>query len=318
MPLSFRLKKIIEVLGFYDFATLAYLKWIAVRRNIKLETNRTADSETIRFHGPHARCIIISRRHIVYGADMINFFDYYYDAVIPSSQDGESIVDYSRPAWHTLKESGVKFHFSSLPESDTTTSIYLKKAALGPDSVVIDLGGYCGASSYFFAKTAGPNSRILCLEPDPLNYDSLLRNIQFHQLKNVTSMPLAVWSHSGKLRFETEGNMGSGVYEIHARNTHAVGVESITLEELAAKQGLERIDFIKMDIEGAESVVLRAAASLLKKYRPCLIVEPHIVAGKLNTDEVAQILRDIGYTLEFIPQGELKLPLIFAKMGAKS
>ena len=314
MPLSFRLKKIIEVLGFYDIATLAYLKWMAMRHNIKMETGGPAHSETIRFHATNGRCIILSRRHVMYGADVVKFFDYYYDAVIPSSQNGKNLVDYSEPAWHTLKQSGVKFHFSSLPESDTTTSIYLKKAALGPDSVVIDLGGYCGASSYFFAKAAGPQSRILCLEPDPLNYESLLKNIQFHQLKNVTPLPLAIWSRSGKLSFETEGNMGSGVYEVHPRNTRPVEIESITLEELAAKHQLERIDFIKMDIEGAESVVLPSAVSFLKKYRPCLIVEPHIVAGKLNTDEVAQILSDIGYKLEFIPQGELQLPLIFATM----
>ena len=224
MALSFRLKKIFEALGLYGFAALAYLRWLAVKQGIRLELGETAHGQTIGFHGTQGRCIVLSRRHVMYGGDMIKFFDYYYDAVVPSSQNGENIVDYSQPAWQTLKQSGVKFHFSSLPESDTTTSIYLGKAALGPNDVIIDLGGYCGASSYFFAKAAGSGSRILCLEPDPLNYDSLQKNIRFHQLQNVTPLPLAVWSHSGKLPFETEGSMGSGVNETHPRNTRSVEI----------------------------------------------------------------------------------------------
>jgi len=311
----FRLKKIIAAVGLYDVAALAYLKWLARRRGLRLEAGETDHGPTLRFHGAQNRCIVLSRRHVMYGEDMIRFFDYYFGAVVPHTENGESIVDYSQPAWQTLRPSGVKLHFSSLPESDTTTELYLEKAALGPNDVIIDLGGYCGGSSYFFARAAGPGGRVLCLEPDPLNFESLQKNIAFHQLKNVTALPLAAWSHSGKLRFETEGNMGSGVNAVHTRNARAIEIDSITLDDLVAKYLLERIDLIKMDIEGAECVVLRSAASLLAKFRPRLVIEPHVVSGKLNTDEVFSILSGLGYKCEIIQQGELKLPLVFASFA---
>lgn len=96
------------------------------------------------------KTIRIAQRHEVYIYDMINYFEYYFNAVEPLIIDGEECVDYSIPKEHILKHSGLKFYFNSLPESDETTNVYLEKAMIKEGMVVFDLGAYCGATSYFF------------------------------------------------------------------------------------------------------------------------------------------------------------------------
>ena len=123
------------------------------------------------------REIRINPKHEIYLADMTNFFDYYFGAVFPSSANGVEFVDYSRPALHRLKRSGVEFEFPSLPESDESTEVYMTALKLTPGDVVLDFGAYAGASAYFLAKAVGPDGTVLSFEPDETNFRYLQANI---------------------------------------------------------------------------------------------------------------------------------------------
>jgi FkbM family methyltransferase len=312
MRTIYRVTKWIESVGLYPYLAHGYAKMLAQRYGIVLRRARSASKPVWHFIKKPDRCVVLSDSHLMYGADIIRFFDYYHGAIESQERNGMKVADYSEPAWHVLKASGVRLHCSSLPEADVTTEIYLEKALLQPGHVILDLGAYCGGSAYFFAKAGGPSCRVISLEPDSLNYASLEKNIEFHGLNNVTPLPCAVWSHSGRLKFQNEGSMGSGVSDVHNRNAPSVEIQAVSIEDLVTRFQLSRIDFIKMDIEGAETVVLKSAGPVLKRYRPGLIVEPHRIDGESNEGEVVRILQDIGYTVEALPQGELNLPLLWA------
>ena len=99
------------------------------------------------------RGVVVAYRHYPYVQDVLDDFDYYFDAVLESTEQfGLQTVDYSQGAEHTLRSSGKRFYFTSLPEADHTTDIYLEKAALRPGDIVLDGGAYCGASAYMFAS----------------------------------------------------------------------------------------------------------------------------------------------------------------------
>lgn len=260
------------------------------------------------------REILLNENHYYYCYDMIRHFDYYHGAVLAEKIQLNSVVDYSKTSQHKLSTSGIIFEFPSLPESDESTEVYLNSLKLNSGEVVLDLGAYAGASAYFIAKAVGNDGLVVSLEPDKNNFKSLCKNIQFHNLTNVVAVPSGVWSKSTVLQFQAEGNMGSSVSDIISRSSNLVNVEVLSLDDVARFTNGRKINAIKMDIEGAELEVLKNAEIFLRKHHfPRLVIEPHLVDGIMNTDEICSILEGYGYTTKLLFQGVQNWPLIGAE-----
>jgi len=257
--------------------------------------------------------LCISKRHERYFNDIIHNFDYHFDAVLPVEQDGTLVVDYSSARKHVLTRLGVAFTFTSFPESTETTDIYLEKAKLTEGNVVIDVGAYCGATAWAFAKAVGEKGKVLAFEPDNENFQALCQNVSLHAMTNVIPIKKGIWSSSAKLLFQGDGNTGSAMSKFLPERSNVYEVETISLDDVCSDYGLTRVDFIKMDIEGSEVEVLKSAKELLKRFKPLMIIEPHMVGGKVDTEMVCDILRDADYSCEVLDQVGLQLPLIFAR-----
>ena len=87
-------------------------------------------------------------------------------------------------------------------------------------------------------------------------------------------------------------------------------VNSITLESLASQYNLQRVDFIKCDIEGSETEIFDQPG-FFKKFRPKIIIECHSILGKLTTESCIEVLSKYGYTFELKEQNGYPLPLLF-------
>jgi len=259
-----------------------------------------------------SRMIKISIHHFAYLQDIIDSFDYYFNAVEPEVFGDQVIVDYSVPRKHVLMPSGISFFFSSFAEPLETTDIYLQKGDLKDGDVILDLGSYCGSTVWGFSRAVGANGKVYGFEPDPVNYDVLCKNVEYHKLLNTVVINKGVWSTSGNLLFQGEGNMGSGMANVQDRAANLLNVQVVSLSDFCSEFSIDRIDYIKMDIEGAEVEVLKASADVLRKFKPRLIIEPHVVGTRLVTDDVCRILSEYGYGTEVIAQAGLPLPLIYA------
>jgi FkbM family methyltransferase len=257
--------------------------------------------------------ILISPEHELYLKDMINFFDYYHGAVIPNIIKGVAVVDYSHPTLQKLTRSGIEFDFPSLPESDESTEAYMTALDVKLGEAVFDLGAYAGASAYFLAKAVGTEGIVISFEPDEINFRYLRANITRHNLTNVRPVQKGVWSESTSLEFQAEGNMGSSIAKILRRKSNVKVVQVVSLEDAAKLTGGKRVSAVKMDIEGAEVVVLRKAGEFLREHQPRLIIEPHVVEGKMATEEICHILQNYGYVTELLSQGTQNWPLIAAR-----
>jgi hypothetical protein len=91
-----------------------------------------------------------------------------------------------------------------------------------------------------------------------------------------------------------------------------VTVPSTTLERLLSEAGLKHIDFIKVDIEGGETELLKNSAMLMRSIDAKLIIEPHRVNGKLNTEDCRRLLESAGYAVHVRDKSEGSEPLIEA------
>jgi FkbM family methyltransferase len=127
---------------------------------------------------------------------------------------------------------------------------------LPPNAFIIDCGAHIGLS-VIYLKRICPTAHIVCFEPDAKNFNLLQKNIASHELKNVEAKEEAVWIENTSLNFIQDGNMGSKIGDTNS--AHSVTVQATRLKDYLDK----KVDFLKMDIEGAEYKVL-------KDIEPCL------------------------------------------------
>jgi FkbM family methyltransferase len=257
--------------------------------------------------------IRLSLRHKVYASDIINSFDYYFNAVDPIIFNGVTLVDYSTPRYH--KVSGFKLMpilFPSLAEPIVTTEQYLEFSDIRNGSVVLDLGAYSGLTSIMFKEIAGKEGRVIAIEADSKNLKTMLSNYELYE--SITSNKIeviegAIWNHCDGVEFSAESNMGSSASEIVGQRGEVTMVQSYTFHALAEKLNLDRVDFIKCDIEGAEAVIFNDDL-FFNRFRPRIIIEPHIVDGVETTERCIASLLNYGYKCNVIEQFGVSLPLI--------
>lgn len=260
------------------------------------------------------RAVRLAHRHQIYLKDVARNFDYYFSAVAPERIDGIEVVDYSSPRWHQV--AGYERHpilFASLAEPIETAQQYIDFAQLEPGDVVLDLGAYSGLTSLLFDQIVGPGGRVIAVDADEQNIDCVRQNLARYREatgRSVEAVYGAMWREEGEVSFVSEGSMGSSVsgVAIEGRGTVRT-VKAYTLSSLAKAFQLSRVDFIKCDIEGAETAVFDQP-EFFDRFRPRIIIEAHVVDGVMTTEACASALAKYGYRCREVDQPGATLPLV--------
>ena len=145
------------------------------------------------------------------------------------------------------------------------------------DAVVFDIGAFKGDTAYFFSKKCSNKARIYAFEPDENNYKILLKIKDKYKLNNVIASNI-LFSNS-----ETEINFLS-----MDLNRPAVKMKSTTIDKFVEENNIEKIDYIKMDVEGAEKNILEGAIKTIKKFKPSLAIAIYH-GGKLFMEDFYNI-----------------------------
>jgi FkbM family methyltransferase len=170
---------------------------------------------------------------------------------------------------------------------------------------VIDAGAYHGMMSLYFALQVGPSGRVVAIEPDDGNRAAMENNLaQNPTLGNIEVEAALLWHQGGTVEFCQRGALGSSA--LWAPEGYAkVPKRAITLDDLVATRSLNRVDFVKIDAEGAEGNILRGAKETISRFRPAFsIAAYHVIDGKQTFGEVEALLQSLGYATETIRYGE--------------
>lgn len=124
--------------------------------------------------------------------------------------------------------------------------------------VFVDVGANVGAYALFVAAKAGPGARILAVEPQPRIFDRLTANIRFNPFGSVKAVDYALADKSGEVTlFLDPVNEGeSSVKYMSHGNGSGIRVPATTLHELLAEHGFSHVDAVKVDVGGAEDLIL--------------------------------------------------------------
>ncbi len=155
--------------------------------------------------------------------------------------------------------------------------------------LIIDCGANMGVSVLFFAKEF-PGAKIIAFEPEEDIYNKLEKNISSFGLTNVEPHKKAVWDSETMLEFTTDHGMGGSVANTFS-NQSPVKVQTVRL----ANYLQQPVDFLKLDIEGAEYTVLKDCEPLLKNVKN-LFVEYHSFINKeQKLEEILNMLKQAGF-----------------------
>lgn len=179
---------------------------------------------------------------------------------------------------------------------------------LRPGMTVFDVGANLGYFSLIAAQLVGKSGRVICLEPDPRVAEVLRRNVAANGFQNASVVQAAASDSCGEVSFGcAPASSWSGIY--YERPTKRIVVRAVTLDSLCGELGLSRVDFVKIDIEGAEGVALEGMSEMLRRQRPQVLVELHGEYSTALSHPAAELLRKSHYDVqEIAPRHILAIP----------
>jgi FkbM family methyltransferase len=147
--------------------------------------------------------------------------------------------------------------------------------AVRPGSVVVDVGAHVGTFDDYALRQGA--AKTILIEPDPVNVACIRRNFAREIADGrVVVVPEGAWSSRSTLTFSTGvANSGTGSFVIREKGNQQISVPVRPLDDILAELGVSRVDFIKMDIEGAEREALRGASRTLARDKPILMLDQY-------------------------------------------
>lgn len=144
------------------------------------------------------------------------------------------------------------------PQFFDPEELVLLEARIKDGFVFVDVGANVGAYSLFVAARAGAGARILAVEPQPDVFDRLTYNISQNPFGTIKAVACAVADKGGELTlFLDRQNKGeSSVKIVGSNQADAVRVPAMSLLDLFRQEGFDHVDAVKLDVEGAEDLIL--------------------------------------------------------------
>ncbi len=207
------------------------------------------------------------------------------------------------------------------PKNEVFRSLFVKgiydpnlvvviNALLPAKGVFLDIGSNMGYCSLLMSKAVGEDGRVFAIEPSERDFLRLVDNVNLNRLSNVNVYRLAVSDKIGKVNISIApeersalNTLGTSFSNKGIEKVQTEEVDSTTLDMFVEEEELDRIDVIKMDIEGSELKALNGARNTIEQHRPALIVginENSLKASNASLEEVEKTLKSLRYKMYYL------------------
>lgn len=176
---------------------------------------------------------------------------------------------------------------------------FTPEVSIDEGDTVLDLGGNLGTSAMLFSRLVGPRGRVHSFEP--IFHRVLGRNLRENGVGNVEVVPLGVADAPGEIEFAvSDAGIDSRIAcPAHGAIRNRRPVRLTSLDDYVEREGIGRVDFIKMDIEGAEELALRGARRVIGEFRPKLTIASYHTdpTGEPQHPKLVRHLDQLGYQI---------------------
>ena len=203
--------------------------------------------------------------------------------------------------------SGGQFSHGEYEASETR----VMREVVQPGWTVVDAGANFGWHAIHLAKHVGPEGKVFAFEPIPPSFQELTENTALNACGQLQACAMALGSVEDTISLYLPAtHLGAGAASQFLDTGEKVWVPMVRLDAFLEREGVDRVDFIKADIEGGELNLLRGAQGLLARCHPVIlleIVDIHCRRFGHTPEEVIAFLTERGYRGLFIDdQGELQ------------
>lgn len=232
----------------------------------------------------------------------ISFNDFLYNSVAFLGLDKSLLLVFSIPRYNFKFYSRITRKVENFLISDMYASMssheedILQFFAPKMGDVVIDVGAAFGFYTLISSMNVGSKGKIVAIEAQPDSFEMLNYNVRLNGLTNVVTLNYAVYSSMG--RFKLYSNYSLMAERSHKSKHKFVEVEGRTLDYLLSEYvQIKQVNWIKIDVEGAELEVLKGAHYILSNSKDIrVLIEIH---GEENYDPIKRFLRSYDFKIEF-------------------
>lgn len=192
--------------------------------------------------------------------------------------------------------------FEGIYQEDVILAI---QALAKKGDVVFDVGGHHGLMAIVAGRVVGPEGNVISIEPNPWSRAELENNLKLNQALNVLVVPLAFSDKAGEVSFFAQQGTASWNSSLFNRfigegyTVKELKIPADTMDAYVNRSGYVP-KVIKIDVEGAEFLVLKGAQETIRSHRPILIMEFNPDAARAagtTIGAIVQLLRELNYQL---------------------
>lgn len=211
---------------------------------------------------------------------------------------------YPKGSWRTVEWNGLKLKLDLSNANDHGAYFALKGTVdeslieqVEPGDTVIDIGGNIGIYALSLAKRA-KSGEVITFEPDPTNFARLSEHVSMNPGLNIVARNMGIGSEEATHRLYHVVDSNSGMNRI------ITGVDvadqfpysEVTVAPLSiALQGIpvDRVDVMKIDVEGFEAAVLRGSEDIIRRFKPVLFIELNDDNLRENGDSARSLITHV-------------------------
>ena len=209
-------------------------------------------------------------------------------------------------SWHLDLSEGIDLAIFAFGQFENETARALA-SLIQPGAVVLDIGANIGAHTLPLARLVGPSGKVYAFEPTQYAFGKLKKNLALNPalVNRVVAEQLRLTNSGG----DDAGEIYSSWKVVGQEPRHkkhlgipksTQGARSATLNEYCENAGIQKVDFIKLDVDGFEVEVIKGSVSTLRQFRPaiCLELSPYVLTERgTSAEELVSLLRECDYQL---------------------
>jgi FkbM family methyltransferase len=246
------------------------------------------------------------RRDKFYIKNGLNFRDFLYNSVERLGLDNSLLIVFNAPKYSYKFCSRITRRVQNFLIEDMYASMSSHEDEIvehfnpKEGDVVVDIGAAFGFYTILSSKRVGLNGKVVAIEAQPDSCEMLNQNIKLNRLANVITLNYAAYSKKSKLRLYDSYSIIQGRAENNSQKY--IEVNANTLDHLMQLQGISEVNWIKIDVEGAELEVLKGAVNIISRSKDIsLLIEIHNLAGSNSTlyEPITQFLSLHNFKIDF-------------------
>jgi FkbM family methyltransferase len=231
----------------------------------------------------------------------INFRDFLYRSIEFLRLDNSLLVVFTSPKYDYKFYSRITRKVNNFLVHDMYTSMVAHEDEIVEQfspkigDIVIDVGAAFGFYTILASKRVGQQGKVVAIEPQPDSFEMLNRNIRLNKLANTITLNYAAYSKKTTLKLYSTYS----IIQERARQSlqSYIEVSGDTLDNLLRRVGIDQVNWIKIDVEGAEYEVLKGAKQVLSSNKHIsILIEVH---GKDTYGPVIELLKSNNFNIEF-------------------